>query len=139
MDEDTPELGNLSGPLDEGNLDNAGASSSTTGRFKKKSNSEMDLKLQFEEFSRSLSFRRTGSRKKLPNVVSSSSSSSDQEKSKLRKEEEAASSPSEALEDEDTVGTLGPLLPHLGYHGEQSGFRPVEYPSGFSLKSRPSI
>ncbi|CAB4067517.1 unnamed protein product [Lepeophtheirus salmonis] len=42
----------------------------------------------------------------------------------------------------DTVGEIGPLLPHItvGMHRvDISNFRNIEYPSGFSFKPRPSV
>ena len=117
--------------MDEDNIESMSLSNNPN-ESSDKSQSEMDLKKQFEEFSRSLSFRRTGSRKKLISVHDGTPD----EKAEI-------SSPSEALENEDTVGQLGPLLPHLAIPHHGIGEPPrrtiVEYPAEFSVKSRPSI
>lgn len=104
---------------------------------KEKSRSEHDLKAQFEEFSRNLSFSRSramkaakaaqgrgenpGSRKKLHHIDT---------------HPPRPASPSEVAEDEDEVGQLTPIIQH--HHGMPIA-NPVEYPQGFSAKSRPSI
>ena len=107
---------------------------------REKSKSQQDLKRQFEEFSRNLSFRRAGSRnkKKLLHHLGELGGSPGLEGSIVE-------SPSEALEDEreDTVGRLTPVsfsaADRSAVAPSGGGGRDVDFPQGFNFKSRPSI
>lgn len=139
VDEDNPENNTLKGPPGAGSTqdeDSAGSSLdilSIAEAHREKSKSQQDLKRQFEEFSRNLSFRRAGSRnnkKKLLHLGDLGGSTG--------LEGSIVESPSEALEDEDQVGRL----PSSGVTGVGASIgRPadVDFPQGFNFKSRPSI
>ena len=117
---------------------------------REKSKSQQDLKRQFEEFSRNLSFRRSGGRKKrleIPEIsVEIATASGVQQQQHHQQEgireatEEEPTSPGEAAENGDTVGNLNPVF--VTMNNEKNFLGPqgdIDFPQGFNFKSRPSI
>ncbi|XP_040571044.1 uncharacterized protein [Lepeophtheirus salmonis] len=122
VDEDNLETGNLALPALELNK----SEDDSLINQSPSEHSDINLKEKFEEFSRSLSSRRP---RRTPNK-------------RKRLSKKTVDLEEDENESGDTVGEIGPLLPHItvGMHRvDISNFRNIEYPSGFSFKPRPSV
>ena len=142
MDEDNPEFGLSHGAgadsshIPDSSTDDLAASSNNSAldilsiaeAHKEKSKSQQDLKRQFEEFSRNLSFRRSGSARNKKKGKGSNSL--------ILIETDVAISE----EQEDQVGRLTPVLSSVGGNNNVIGVHEdIDFPQGFSFKARPSI
>ena len=152
VDEDTPDLtvtlthggGSVGDDDDKTTTPISGVGSgldimSIAEAHREKSKSQQDLKRQFEEFSRNLSFRRTGSdrRNKKKSAGQHLQSCLPPVSAMMVPDVPSAIGEEEADENADEVGSLATSA--MVMPGSALGGQDIDFPKGFSMKSRPSI